>query len=73
MKESEKFQQLGNAIGALIVEASVIHDRLNVLEGKIFTQASFLIGLHNHLKRSERSEQKSSPLNSTNKGKKTTR
>lgn len=51
MKESEKFQQLGNAIGALIVEASVIHDRLNVLEGKIFTQASFLIGLHNHLKR----------------------
>ena len=49
MKESETFQQLDNAVGALIVEASVIHDHLNVLEGKIFTQASFLIGLHHHL------------------------
>ena len=51
MKESEKFQQLDNAVGVLIILASVIHDRLNVLEGKIFTQPSFLIGLHHHLKR----------------------
>ena len=73
MKESETFQQLDNAVGALKVEASVIHDRLNVLEGKIFIQASFLIGLHHHLNSVWKVWTEEPPLNSTNKGKKTTR
>ena len=46
MKESEKWQQLDDAVGALLVGASTIHDRLNFLESRICTQAPFsLFGL----------------------------